>query len=215
MVAREILLKQMIGSVSFLTSYSKKVTGLWQAFSMQSFYYFRWCGSGAWTPPVIRLTSSSNVMLLTFSLDHREERNILKAHFQAIPKIVCGGHYISWNGSLSSPYYPSYYPPNIDCSWIIRAPSPAYKLSLKILAMQIQEKSPGSSKCDKDWLEIDGVRYCKDISESGRNREYGYSVAINFHSDELVTHRGFYIEYRAFSHTDRKCTLKGANRNHF
>uniref|UniRef100_A0A8C2U3C8 CUB domain-containing protein n=1 Tax=Coturnix japonica TaxID=93934 RepID=A0A8C2U3C8_COTJA len=175
----------------------------------------RWCGSGAWTPPVIRLTSSSNVMLLTFSLDHREERNILKAHFQAIPKIVCGGHYISWNGSLSSPYYPSYYPPNIDCSWIIRAPSPAYKLSLKILAMQIQEKSPGSSKCDKDWLEIDGVRYCKDISESGRNREYGYSVAINFHSDELVTHRGFYIEYRAFSHTDRKCTLKGANRNHF
>ncbi|XP_031412273.1 suppressor of tumorigenicity 14 protein homolog [Meleagris gallopavo] len=170
----------------------------------------RWCGSGAWTPPVIRLTSSSNVMLLTFSLDHREERNILKAHFQAIPKIMCGGHYISWNGSLSSPYYPSYYPPNIDCSWIIRAPLPAYKLSLKILAIQIQEKSPGSSKCDKDWLEIDGVRYCKDISENGRNREYGYSVAINFHSDELVTHRGFYIEYRAFSHAD-SCTPERLN----
>lgn len=55
--------------------------------SMQSFEYFRWCGSGAWAPPVIRLTSSSNVMLLTISLDRREERNILKAHFQAIPKI--------------------------------------------------------------------------------------------------------------------------------
>ncbi|XP_066858502.1 suppressor of tumorigenicity 14 protein-like [Anser cygnoides] len=163
----------------------------------------RWCGSGAWTPPVIRLTSSSNVMLLTFSRDKREERNILKAHFQAIPKIMCGGHYISWNGTLSSPYYPSYYPPNIDCSWIIRAPLPAYKLSLKILVIQIQEKSPGSSKCDKDWLEIEGVRYCKDNSEDIRNREYGYSVAINFHSDELVTHKGFYIEYKAFSHTDR------------
>lgn len=35
---------------------------------------------------------------------------------------------------------------------------PDYKLSLKILIIQIQEKSPGSSKCDKDWLEIDGVR---------------------------------------------------------
>ncbi|XP_004938354.1 suppressor of tumorigenicity 14 protein homolog isoform X3 [Gallus gallus] len=170
----------------------------------------RWCGSGAWTPPVIRLISSTNVMLLTFSLDHRGERSILKAHFQAIPKIMCGGHYISWNGSLSSPYYPSYYPPNIDCSWIIRAPLPAYRLSLKILAIQIQEKSPGSSKCDKDWLEIDGVRYCKDISENGRNREYGHSVAINFHSDEFVTHRGFYIEYRAFSHTE-SCTPEQLN----
>ncbi|XP_050190068.1 suppressor of tumorigenicity 14 protein-like [Myiozetetes cayanensis] len=163
----------------------------------------RWCGPGAWTPSVVRLTSSSNVMLLTFSLDQREGSSILKAHFQAIPKIMCGGHYVSWNGTLSSPYYPSYYPPNIDCSWIIKAPLPGYKLSLKILVIQIQEKSPGSSKCDKDWLEIDGVRYCKALSENNRNREYGYSVAINFHSDELVTHRGFYIEYKAFSHTDR------------
>ncbi|KAM9019782.1 suppressor of tumorigenicity 14 protein-like [Ara ararauna] len=163
----------------------------------------RWCGPGGWNPPIVRLTSSSNVMLLTFSLDRREESSFLKAHFQAVPKIMCGGHYISWNGTLSSPYYPSYYPPNIDCSWIIRAPLPGYKLSLKILIMQIQEKSPGSSKCDKDWLEIDGVRYCKAFPESNRNREYGYSVAINFHSDELVTHTGFYIEYRAFSHTDR------------
>ncbi|XP_053944348.1 transmembrane protease serine 7-like isoform X2 [Cuculus canorus] len=162
----------------------------------------RWCEPGAWTP-VIRLTSSGNVMLVTFTLDQREERNILKAHFQAVPKIMCGGHYISWNGTLSSPYYPSYYPPNIDCSWIIRAPLPGYRLSLKILIIQIQEKSPGSSKCDKDWLEIDGVKYCKALSENNRNIEYGYSVAINFHSDEVVTHKGFYIEYEAFSHTDR------------
>ncbi|XP_008947142.1 PREDICTED: transmembrane protease serine 7-like [Merops nubicus] len=162
----------------------------------------RWCGPGAWTPSVVRLTSSSNVMLLTFSLDRREESSILKAHFQAIPKIMCGGHHVSWNGTLSSPYYPSYYPPNIDCSWIIRAPLPGYKLLLKILIIQIQEKSPGSSKCDKDWLEIDGIRYCKAHSEN-MLREYSYSVTINFHSDELVTHRGFYIEYKAFRHTDR------------
>ncbi|XP_050814363.1 suppressor of tumorigenicity 14 protein-like [Gopherus flavomarginatus] len=172
----------------------------------------RWCGvPGAWSPPIIRLTSSSNVMLVTFSLDRRNESNMLKAYFQAVPKVVCGGHYISWNGTVSSPYYPSYYPPNIDCSWLLRAPLPGYKLSLKILVIQIQEKSPGSNKCDKDWLEIDGVRYCKTIAESSRNKEYGYSVAINFHSDELVTHRGFYIEYKAFSHMDPcprqfKCT---------
>nr|XP_034971375.1 suppressor of tumorigenicity 14 protein-like [Zootoca vivipara] len=163
----------------------------------------RWCGSsGAWTSPVIRLTSSSNVMLVTFSLDRRKESNILNAYFQAVPKIVCGGRYISWNGTIISPYYPSYYPPNIDCHWIIRAPLPGYRLLLKILVIQVQEPSPGSNRCDKDWLEIDGIRYCKPIGEGSRVKEYGYSVAIHFHSDELVTHRGFYIEFRAFSHTD-------------
>ncbi|XP_074839616.1 LOW QUALITY PROTEIN: suppressor of tumorigenicity 14 protein homolog [Carettochelys insculpta] len=166
---------------------------------LQSKIITRWCGvPEAWSSPIIRLTSSSNVMLVTFSLDRRKESNMLKAYFQAVPKVDCGGRYISWNGTVSSPYYPSYYPPNIDCSWLIRAPLPGYKLSLKILVIQIQEKSLGANKCDKDWLEIDGVRYCKAIAE--RNKEYGYSVAINFHSDELVTYRGFYIEYKAFSH---------------
>ncbi|XP_026519701.1 suppressor of tumorigenicity 14 protein homolog [Notechis scutatus] len=163
----------------------------------------RWCGmSGAWKPPVICLTSSSNVMLVTFSLDRQHKSNILKAYFQAVPKIVCGGWYVSWNGSVISPYYPSYYPPNIDCHWIIRAPLPGYRLMLKIIVIQIQEQSPGSKKCDKDWLAIDGVRYCKAIAEENRVKEYGYSISISFHSDELVTHRGFYIEFRAFSHTD-------------
>ncbi|XP_042298976.1 suppressor of tumorigenicity 14 protein homolog [Sceloporus undulatus] len=163
----------------------------------------RWCGiSGAWTPPVIRVTSSSNVMLVTFSLDRRKESSILRAYFQAVPKIACGGWYSSWNGTVISPYYPSYYPPNIDCHWIIRAPLPGYRLLLKILVIQVQEQSPGSKKCDRDWLEIDGLRYCKPIMESNRVKEYGNSVAISFHSDELVTNKGFYIEFRAFSHTD-------------
>ncbi|XP_054126363.1 suppressor of tumorigenicity 14 protein-like [Melozone crissalis] len=88
---------------------------------------WRWCGPGAWTPLVVCLTSSSNVMLLTFLLDQRGESNILKAHFQAVPKIICGGQCISWNGTLTSPYYPSYYPPNIDCAWIIKAPAMGWK----------------------------------------------------------------------------------------
>ncbi|XP_030060902.1 suppressor of tumorigenicity 14 protein [Microcaecilia unicolor] len=174
----------------------------------------RWCEIPvSWSPPIMHLTSSSNVMLVTASLDRERENNLFKAYFQAIPKIACGGRFTSWNGTLSSPYYPSYYPPNIDCNWIIRAPRPGYKLILNILVIQIQEQSPGSTNCDKDWLEIDEVsmahffcgysaRYCKSISEGSRKKEYGSSVAINFHSDEVVTQKGFYIEYRAFSHTD-------------
>ncbi|XP_069492556.1 suppressor of tumorigenicity 14 protein homolog [Ambystoma mexicanum] len=163
----------------------------------------RWCGPPmAWNLPMMRLTSSSNVMLVTFSLDRTRENNMLKAYFQAIPKVACGGRLTSWNGSLSSPYYPSYYPPNIECSWIIKAPRPGYRLSLHILVIQIQEKSPGSRHCDKDWLEIEGIRHCKPVVEGSKPREYGYSVSINFHSDEIVTHKGFYIEFKTFSHLD-------------
>ena len=36
------------------------------------------------------------------------------------PPAGCGGSISSWNGSITSPYYPSYYPPNIDCTWTVR-----------------------------------------------------------------------------------------------
>lgn len=47
----------------------------------------RWCGlpvSGS--SPAIRLTSSGNVMLVTFSFSRQREGTIFKAYFQAIPK---------------------------------------------------------------------------------------------------------------------------------
>lgn len=95
----------------------------------------------------------------------------------------CGGSISSWNGSIASPYYTSYYPPNIDCTWIIQvshrtactifvhipsrvfsriwllyqAPLPGYLISMTIVKMDIQD-SPSSDGCEKDWLDIGGVK---------------------------------------------------------
>lgn len=47
----------------------------------------RWCGlplSGS--SPVMKLTSSGNVMLVTFSFSRQRDGAIFKAYFQAIPK---------------------------------------------------------------------------------------------------------------------------------
>ncbi|MGH0165154.1 UNVERIFIED_CONTAM: hypothetical protein FKN15_065262 [Acipenser sinensis] len=162
----------------------------------------RWCGLPVtWTPPVIKLTSSGNVMLVTFSFNRQRESAVFKAYFQAVPKIGCGGSSTSWNGTLASPYYPSHYPPNVDCSWTLKAPLPGYLLSLTVVALDIQE-SPVSNTCDKDWLEINGIRLCSPITESSRKRVYSSPVTVHFHSDESVTCKGFYILYRAFSYDD-------------
>ncbi|XP_039601443.1 suppressor of tumorigenicity 14 protein homolog isoform X1 [Polypterus senegalus] len=162
----------------------------------------RWCGIPVtWTPPVIKLTSSGNVMLVTFSFNRQRDSAIFKAYFQAVPKTGCGGSISSWNGTLSSPYYPSHYPPSIDCTWNVKAPVRGYLISLTIVFLDIQD-SPTSNYCDKDWLDINGVRLCNPIVESSRKRVYSSPVSLHFHSDESITRRGFYILYRAFSYED-------------
>ncbi|XP_071026932.1 suppressor of tumorigenicity 14 protein homolog [Oncorhynchus clarkii lewisi] len=159
----------------------------------------RWCGlpvSGS--SPVMKLTSSGNVMLVTFSFSRQRDGAIFKAYFQAIPKAGCGGSLSSWNGSLSSPYYPAHYPPNIDCSWTIRAPLPGYLISMTIVTLNIQDSS-SSDGCEKDWLDIGGVKLCNPMTDSSRKKTYSSPVSLHFHSDESVTHKGFYLLYRAFS----------------
>ncbi|XP_043928446.1 suppressor of tumorigenicity 14 protein homolog [Protopterus annectens] len=162
----------------------------------------RWCGVPvSWAPPVTRLTSSSNVMLVTFSSDRNSEQHVFKAYFQAVAKADCGGSLSSWNGTITSPYYPSHYPPNVDCTWTIKAPV-GYSLMLDIFVVDIQDKSPGSSKCDNDWLDINGVTYCNSMGDIKKSKIHDPFVTIHFHSDESVTRKGFYIEYRAFSYGD-------------
>ncbi|XP_040023748.2 suppressor of tumorigenicity 14 protein homolog [Gasterosteus aculeatus] len=159
----------------------------------------RWCGlpiSGS--SPVMKLTSSGNVMLVTFSFSRQRDGAIFKAYFQAIPRAGCGGSISSWNGSISSPYYPSYYPPNVDCTWTLRAPFPGYLISMTIVAMDIQD-SRSSDGCEKDWLDIGGIRLCNPVSESGKKRVYSSPLSLHFHSDESLTHKGFHLLYRAFS----------------
>ncbi|XP_042566190.1 suppressor of tumorigenicity 14 protein homolog [Clupea harengus] len=159
----------------------------------------RWCGLPvSSSSPVMKLTSSGNVMLVTFSFSRQRHGAIFKAYFQAIPKEECGGFISSWNGSLTSPYFPANYAPNMDCSWKLRTPFPGYLLSITIVMLDIQD-SPSSRACEKDWLEINGVRLCNPIVDSSRKRIYSSPVLLHFRSDESLTHRGFQLLFRAFS----------------
>uniref|UniRef100_A0A1I8NQJ8 CUB domain-containing protein n=1 Tax=Stomoxys calcitrans TaxID=35570 RepID=A0A1I8NQJ8_STOCA len=61
----------------------------------------------------------------------------------------CGGIILSPRGSLASPNWPSVYPPNVECTWTLTAPS-GNSLQLQFEEMDIA-KSEG---CNEDFLEI-------------------------------------------------------------
>lgn len=42
-------------------------------------------------------------------------------------------------------------------------------------------------------------RLCRPVSDSSKKRVYSSPLSLHFHSDESLTHKGFYLLYRAFS----------------
>ncbi|TMS16176.1 Suppressor of tumorigenicity 14 protein-like protein [Larimichthys crocea] len=83
--------------------------------------------------------------------------------------------------------------------WLLyQAPLPGYLISMTIVTMDIQDSS-SSDGCEKDWLDIGGVKLCNPVSDSSKKRVYSSPLSLHFHSDESLTHKGFYLLYRAFS----------------
>lgn len=42
-------------------------------------------------------------------------------------------------------------------------------------------------------------RLCNPVFSSSKKRVFSSPLALHFHSDESLTHKGFYLIYRAFS----------------
>lgn len=51
------------------------------------------------------------------------------------------------------------------------------------------------------------LRLCNPIGDSSRKRIYSSPVLLHFHSDESLTHKGFYLVYRAFSPESSEHTI--------
>lgn len=60
---------------------------------LDAFTRLRWCGLPLLgSSPVMKLTSSGNVMLVTFSFSRQRDGAVFKAYFQAIPKAGLSAH---------------------------------------------------------------------------------------------------------------------------
>ncbi|KAL0627175.1 Suppressor of tumorigenicity 14 protein [Plecturocebus cupreus] len=154
-------------------------------------------------PPSYNLTflSSQNVLLITLIINTERRHPGFEAAFFQLPKMSsCGGHLRETHGTFTSPYYPGHYPPNMDCTWNIEVPNNKH-VKVRFKVFYLLEPGAPVGTCPKDYVEINGEKYCGEKSEfvvtSKSNK-----ITVRFHSDQSYTDTGFLAEYVSFDSRD-------------
>ncbi|XP_032888193.1 suppressor of tumorigenicity 14 protein homolog [Amblyraja radiata] len=161
----------------------------------------RICSSGEHvTLQSLTLTSSGNVMLAVL-FSEPKHACLLEAVVLYITKTTCGGNITAYNGSLISPNYPFRYPPNINCIWRITVPEPNLQFRIQFRTLKLEGMQP---ECEKDWISIDGVRYCGEHSKTLVVPSASNTLTVQFHSDMSSSNLGFRAEYNSFNPADGK-----------
>ena len=99
-------------------------------------------------PPV--LTTQGESMTIVFNTDSSVgNEGFIATYIFIDASKMCGGHYFTSNGVITSPNYPDPYPSNRECVWVITAPQ-KNRINIEVENFEL-EKVNG---CHFDYLEI-------------------------------------------------------------
>ncbi|KAK3106500.1 hypothetical protein FSP39_021233 [Pinctada imbricata] len=114
---------------------------------------------------------------------------------------TCGRTFVDVSGTITSPNYPSSYPPGLDCKWVIQAPM-GVEIDMELSAFEIWAL-PGYP-CS-DFLQISGgvltpyrrcgLNFFTEILTSKSNE-----VNVTFHTDSSGQGSGFKLSWRLDSY---------------
>ncbi|XP_056419592.1 deleted in malignant brain tumors 1 protein [Hyla sarda] len=111
----------------------------------------------------------------------------------------CGGRITQFSGVITSPFFPSFYPPNAHCIWEIQT-SIGYHVELSFTHFELEP----SNGCVYDWVKIyDGFpgnsSKLTTICTSTNSSYYSSSniIGIEFRSDSSVQLPGFYASFHS------------------
>ncbi|XP_036005531.1 suppressor of tumorigenicity 14 protein homolog [Fundulus heteroclitus] len=156
----------------------------------------------------ITLYSSGNVMLVTMGTNEENEYPGFRAKVTQIPPGTisksCGSKLKGTKGSFSTPNFPNYYPPNIQCDWEIEVPTDkVVKVTFKNLLLAEPGQETGK-KCDKDYVQIDnGEKLCGERRDGSLVQISKTNVMkVHFRSDHSYVDRGFLALYEAVDRQD-------------
>uniref|UniRef100_A0AAY4AQ10 ST14 protein n=1 Tax=Denticeps clupeoides TaxID=299321 RepID=A0AAY4AQ10_9TELE len=151
------------------------------------------CGQRPPTNP-LEVVSSGNIMLISLVTDGKVQKPGFKANYTVLKINTCGGVLSAMSGNITSPLYPSFYPPSVDCTWTAPA---GKKVRIKFTMFRMKEPNVNPNVCQKDYVRIMGKKYCGEKAMLALSSDAN-SMEIYFHSDKSYTDKGFKAEYSIF-----------------
>lgn len=116
----------------------------------------------------------------------------------AIPFFPCDQLFSDQSFEIISPLYPSPYPKNSDCVYMVKKIRPNIcRLEVTFFDFDMQGIND-YGYCANDYLDFNGIRMCGSV-EKGNVRNFYFpesKFSIRFHADSLLSGRGFRLGLR-------------------
>uniref|UniRef100_W5MA83 Transmembrane serine protease 7 n=1 Tax=Lepisosteus oculatus TaxID=7918 RepID=W5MA83_LEPOC len=154
-------------------------------------------------PPnaAISLVSTGNVMLLAFRLGQGSKS--FRGHYEAISEERCSSaddvqDLAGSRGKITSPYYPSLFPPECSCTWAFQAPIQGLGIALRFENYLLKEKD--LKGCEHGWWKINEIIYCGSyIDHPTVFRAANQRTEIEFRCSSKFSDPPFTAEYGSYN----------------
>ncbi|XP_036425941.1 transmembrane protease serine 6 isoform X1 [Colossoma macropomum] len=158
---------------------------------------------------VVQVLSSADWMTVVWKQGQYNYKDPFSLSAQAWPNRNC-----SYNidlkpkegvqGTLHTPFYPSYYPPDTNCTWHFTVPSVEYGLTLEFEGYELSRASYTKACTQGQWL-IQNRRMCGTRGlQPYAERLYLHSstTTVSMKSEVSLTGPGLQVQYSIFNQSD-------------
>ncbi|XP_029445926.1 transmembrane protease serine 6 [Rhinatrema bivittatum] len=159
--------------------------------------------------PVVEVLSSENTMSVVWKQGLYSYYDPFILSVQTVPFQACEQNLtlregFEMQGSISTPYYPSYYSPKTNCIWHFTVPSVDYGVVLWFDAYMLQRRYYNIPCTQGQWL-IQGRRLCGTRILQPYAERIGMvsaSITISFTSETILTGPGVQASYSLYNQSD-------------
>ncbi|XP_062919000.1 transmembrane protease serine 6 [Mobula hypostoma] len=174
-----------------------------------------------WHEPAVEILSSSNVMSIVWKEGRYSSSQTFRFSAQALPMPECFANITlreEWGiqGNCSTPYFPSYYPPNAHCTWYFTVPSLDYGITLWFDGYELNTPLFRDPCSQGQWMvqnrKLCGQRLLQPYAE--RIFAVALTTKVTFSSEVTLTGPGIQFQYSLFNQSNPCpdgvfCTVSG------
>ncbi|XP_055519310.1 LOW QUALITY PROTEIN: transmembrane protease serine 6 [Leucoraja erinacea] len=159
-----------------------------------------------WQEPAVEVVSSSNVMSIIWKEGRYSNDDTFTLSAQVLPKTECFANITlreEWGiqGYRSTPYFPSYYPPNAHCTWFFTIPSLDYGITLWFDGYEL-DTPPFTKLCRQGQWTVQNRNLCgRRVLQPYAERIFAVALTtkVTFSSKVTLTGPGIQFHYSLFN----------------